>query len=167
MTTPLMLEMASEIRIKTRRLRRQMTSFPGRTRYLRLLVPLAMLAILATGCLSAEAVYSLQKVNVSRDASGIPPVYEHSTLSAKAQSWAETLAARGRLSHSNISSGVGPGWSTLGENLSQATSVDSAHSIFLSSSSHRNTMLNGAYSHIGVGIAYAGPHIYVVHVYGG
>jgi uncharacterized protein YkwD len=125
----------------------------------------AVLSLLAAGC--TPALVSIQLVNEARESRGIPPVLANDTLGAKAQSWAEAIAAQGRLVHSNLSDGVGSGWSSLGENLAMAGSVEEAHQLFLDSSSHRATMLSGRYSQIGVGVAEAGGRVYVVQEYGG
>ena len=114
-----------------------------------------------------EFARSIQLANIEREAAGVHVVLNHPSLQAKAQAWAETLAARGALAHSNLADGAGSGWRALGENLAMASSVDEAHSLFLSSSAHRSTMRSSRYSHIGVGVAMRGDRYYVVQVYGG
>jgi uncharacterized protein YkwD len=130
-----------------------------------LVLPLTLL--LLTSCLAPHSLHSLQLVNESRGASGVHPVVDNATLAAKAQSWAEVLAARGSLAHSNLADGAGPGWQALGENVAMAGSVDEAHRLFLNSPAHRSTMLSGRYTHLGVGTAEANGRISVVQVYGG
>lgn len=130
-----------------------------------LLIPLVLLV--ASSCLAPQSLYSLQLVNEARSSVGVRPVESHPTLTAKAQSWAEVLAARGSLAHSNLSEGAGAGWHALGENVAMAGSADEAHRLFLNSANHRNTMLSGRYTHIGVGTAESGGRLFVVQVYGG
>lgn len=125
------------------------------------------LTLLLTSCLAPHSLHSLQLVNESRGAAGVHPVADHATLAAKAQAWAEVLAARGSLAHSNLADGAGPGWQALGENVAMAGSVDEAHQLFLNSGPHRSTMLSGRYTHIGVGTAESNGRIFVVQVYGG
>ena len=130
-----------------------------------LALPLTML--LLSSCLAPHALHSLQLVNETRSSRGIPPVESHPTLTAKAQAWAEVLAERGSLAHSNLAEGTGPGWSALGENVAMVGSIEEAHDLFLNSASHRDTMLNGRYSQLGVGAAEGHGRLFVVQVYGG
>ncbi len=131
---------------------------------MRFLVPLAALAILATAC---QNIQSLNLLNEERQRHGVHAVIDHGTLSSKAQAWAEHLARQGYLQHSNLSSGAGPGWSALGENVAQVFDVEGAHRAFMNSSSHRRTMLNPVYTHVGIGIAEGHGYMFVVHVFGG
>jgi uncharacterized protein YkwD len=131
------------------------------------LLLLPLLILLLTSCLAPHSLHSLRLVNDARGSIGVPPVIENPTLTAKAQSWAEVLASRGSLEHSNLTDGAGPGWQALGENLAMAGSIDEAHQLFLGSPSHRDTMLSGRYSQVGIGTVEAGGRIFVVQVYGG
>lgn len=137
------------------------------TKRLRLLIILPVIAALMTSCIGGEFARSIQLTNSEREARGIPVVLNNSTLQAKAQAWADVLAAEGRLVHSNLAQGAGQGWRALGENLAMAGSIDQAHQLLMSSSSHRSTMLSGRYTHIGVGVATRGDRYYVVQVFGG
>ena len=130
-----------------------------------LVVPLV--AMVLSGCLPADRARSIELVNYERERRGTHVVTSHPTLTDKAQGWAEYLARRGTLVHSNLWSGAGSGWRYLGENLAMAGSVDEAHRLLMGSPSHRATLLAGKYSRIGVGIAYRGDRIFVVQVFGG
>lgn len=134
---------------------------------LRLVLLLPVLAWLLAGCQGGEVARSIQLANQVREASGARPVLSNPTLQAKAQSWADVLASRGTLVHSNLAQGTGGGWRALGENLAKATSVDDAHRLFMNSSSHRSTMLDRRYSQVGIGVAVRGGTYYVVQVFGG
>jgi uncharacterized protein YkwD len=131
------------------------------------LLALPLILALLTSCLAPHSLHSLRLVNESRGAAGVHPVVDHAALAAKAQAWAEVLASRGSLAHSNLAEGAGPGWQALGENVAMAGSVDEAHRLFLDSGPHRSTMLSGRYTHLGVGTAEANGRIFVVQVYGG
>lgn len=131
------------------------------------LVALPILMALLASCQGSEFARSIQLVNDEREARGTPVVLNNSTLQAKAQQWAEMLASQGRLAHSNLADGVGPGWRTIGENLAMAGSIDRAHQLLMNSSGHRTTLLSSRYDSIGVGVASAGGRYYVVQVFAG
>lgn len=133
----------------------------------RTLVALPILAALLAACQGSEFARSIQRVNEERESRGTHVVLNNPTLQAKAQQWAEVLASQGRLVHSNLADGVGPGWRALGENLATAGSIDRAHELLMSSSAHRSTLLSGRYDSIGVGVASADGRYYVVQVFGG
>jgi len=99
-----------------------------------LLVP--VLAFLLAGCEGGEFARSIQLTNQYREAHGVHVVLNNATLQAKAQNWAEVLAAEGRLVHSNLAEGAGGGWHALGENLAMASSIDEAQQLFVNSPSH-------------------------------
>lgn len=131
------------------------------------LLAFPLTVLLLTSCLAPHSLHSLQLVNESRAAHSVRPVAEHPTLTAKAQAWAEVLAERGSLAHSNLADGAGPGWSTLGENVAMAGSVEEAHQLFMNSPPHRQNILNGRYTHMGVGTAEGHGRLFVVQVFGG
>lgn len=131
------------------------------------LLVLPLTIFLLSSCLAPHSLHCLQLVNESRGAAGARPVVDNATLATKAQAWAEVLAARGSIAHSNLTEGTGPGWRALGENVAMAGSVDEAHRLFLNSAPHRETMLSGRYTHVGIGTAEANGRLFVVQVYGG
>lgn len=137
------------------------------TRHLRLLLLVPVLALFLTACQGSEVAQSIQLTNQAREAAGLPAVISNSTLQAKAQSWANLLASRGSLVHSNLAEDSGGGWRALGENLAKASSIEEAQRLFMNSQSHRSTLLSSKYSQVGVGVASSGGRYYVVHVFGG
>lgn len=129
---------------------------------------LATVAVLATGCLrNDEGGETASLINTERRNRGIPELVYDAALIAKAESWADTMAQRGRVSHSSLRDGVGSGWRVLGENVGWARSTGEMHSLFMGSSSHRATILDRRYTHFGVGVAVVGGRHYTVHVFGG
>ncbi len=138
-----------------------------KTTHIRLVIAAAILAILSTSCIGLEFTQSIAMVNTERESRGTHAVLNHPALQAKAQAWADTLAASGQLAHSNLADGAGGGWRALGENLAMAGSIQEAHNLLMGSSSHRATILSGRYSHIGVGVTYADGRYFVVQVFGG
>ena len=108
-----------------------------------------VLALTLTGC---RDVQQIQLVNAEREGNGLAPVLMAPDLAAKAQRWAETLAASGQLAHSNLTDGLAPGWRTVGENVAVAVDVTDAHRALMRSPEHRANIL-GAFTHAGFGAA--------------
>ncbi|MDK2822462.1 MAG: hypothetical protein PWQ67_849 [Clostridia bacterium] len=52
-----------------------------------------------------------------------------------------------------------------GENLGKTSSVTNAHRGFMNSSVHRATLLNGNFTHVGIGIVYKGSTMYVTEIF--
>jgi len=84
----------------------------------------------------------------------VAPVYEHEPLTAKARAWAQTLAAQGRLAHSDLRQ-LGVSWTAAAENVARAGSIQEAFSQLAGSTTHRANMLNRAFLLTGVGTARA------------
>ena len=78
-------------------------------------------------------------LNNDRAAHGLAPVIPHGELIAKAQAWADKLAGDGRLSHSNLSSGVPGCWRSLGENVGYGSTVGGVQNAFMNSRATRTT----------------------------
>lgn len=137
------------------------------TRHARLLLLIPLLALFLAACQGSEVARSIQLTNQAREDAGQPVVISNPTLQAKAQNWANLLASRGSLVHSNLAEDSGGGWQALGENLAKAGSIEEAQQLFMGSRSHRSTLLSSRYSQVGVGVASSGGSYYVVHVFGG
>lgn len=133
---------------------------PGAT-----VVLLALLALL-TGCQRELGGKSLQLINESRAAHGLPALRWDQQAAQKAQKWAERLARQGRLEHSNLSDGM-TGWRRLGENVGYHSSVENVHRLFLGSPTHRQTMLSRSYDAVGIGAVVKDGRVWIVQVYRG
>jgi uncharacterized protein YkwD len=135
------------------------------------LAGVVLLAISAAACMPAEERTFLDRTNALRADRGIPTLMEHDTLTAKAEDWAQHMAATGQLSHSNITSGLGDlAWRALGENVGVSwptgDTLQSLQDAFASSPVHRSNMLNGTYNKMGVGVATsADGRVWVVEVF--
>lgn len=90
------------------------------------------------------------RINSYRDGDGLSGLSRHGSLDSYARSWAQTLAERGQLSHSDIGSLLGS-WSGVGENVGMGGSVGGIFDALASSSGHRANML-GDFTHFGVGV---------------
>lgn len=116
------------------------------------------LAISVAACMPAEERTFLDRTNALRASAGVPALMEHDTLTAKAEDWAQHMAATGRLAHSDITAGLGDlDWRALGENVGVSwptgDTLQSIQDAFASSPVHRANLLNGTYNKMGVGVA--------------
>lgn len=113
----------------------------------------AVIVLLLTGCLTTEQASVRDAMNADRQANGLPALAVQADAQAKAQAWAERIAADGRLSHSNLSEGIGVRWCRLGENVGYGSSVQSVQNAYMASSGHRGNILNASWNGVGVGHA--------------
>jgi uncharacterized protein YkwD len=104
-------------------------------------------------------------VNQSREQVGARPLGWSPALAAKAQAWAEHLAATGQLQHSSLTQGVPAGWQALGENVGVGGGIVDVHSAFLNSPEHRANMLNPTWRVMGLGAVRSGNNVWVVEEY--
>jgi len=133
-----------------------------------LLVSLLVVATAATGCTRKElGGRALGLINQERGQRGLSMLGWDDNAADKAQAWAEYLAANRTLAHSRLTDGIVGPWSSLGENVGYARSVDETHVGFMNSPKHRAAILDGGYSAVGVGVAESGGMIFVVEVFRG
>ncbi|MGZ4735358.1 MAG: CAP domain-containing protein [Acidimicrobiia bacterium] len=102
----------------------------------------------------SEAAF-VNHINGFRASRGVGGLQTHSVLTAKAQAWAEHMAATNCLCHSNLPDGITVGWRKLGENVGHGPSVDSLHTAFVNSPPHAANMLDSQFHWVGVGVAYS------------
>ena len=127
---------------------------------------LALALVLAlSGCMSDGQTAVQNEMNTDRSANGLRALPTHPQLNAKAQAWAEKLARDGKLSHSNLSTGVPSCWRSLGENVGYGGSAAAVQDAYMKSTGHRNNILSGKWSYVGVGFAKAGSRTYTVQVF--
>lgn len=105
------------------------------------------------------------RINGARSSRGLTALATHSELNARAQEWAQYMANRGAISHSNVGARVKAPWERLGENVGRGGSVDQIHSMFMNSASHRGNILDGGFQYVGVGTAERDGQIYVAQIF--
>jgi uncharacterized protein YkwD len=133
-----------------------------------LVLAIALFSLVLTGCnASQQAALSQSMVNTERERAGAAPLAWDVTAANKAQAWADNMAARNTISHSNLTDGMGDGWSYLGENVGVGNSVDEVHKALMRSSSHRATIMAGRYSSVGIGVAERNGKLFVAQVFKG
>lgn len=141
------------------------TSRTNKSRLGFLVVLLSGALLLAACGMNADQQRTFDLVNQSRSDAGLPALQHDNTAKKKAQSWAEHLAAKGSLSHSNLASGMDDGWKAIGENVGYGSSIDHVHTQYMNSTGHRNNILNPGYTHLGTGVAQGNGRTYTVHVF--
>lgn len=118
------------------------------------LAGLAVLVLLVlTGCLSPQEQSALTMLNNERARVGVAPLAADDDATEKAQQWALRLASEQRLSHSNVAAGIDGSWQSLGENVAAAKTVEDLHRVLMGSAGHRARLLDGRFTHVGIGIA--------------
>lgn len=107
----------------------------------------------------------LSLLNRDRTSHGVPALPTRADAQAKAQAWAEKLAADGRLSHSNLSQGITQCYSGIGENVAMAPSASFAEQILMDDPPHRANILATKWTAVGVGVARTNGGYMVVQVF--
>ena len=127
----------------------------ARTRTLaaRVLLGALLIAVLAS-CrpMSSSEAHLFAQTNKLRVEAGLPVLQQHPELVDEARAWAQTLAARGSLAHSDPSAWRVQ-WSAVAENVGTAGSIETVASSLASSPSHRSNMLSTKYTHMAIGTA--------------
>jgi len=129
-----------------------------RTRSAGALLAMVLLAVAAAGCMPAEERTFLDRTNSLRSSVGVRALYEHDTLTNKAEAWAQYMARTGKLAHSNLSSNLyGLNWQALGENVGYSSPTSNTlltiHNAFVASAPHRANLVSRTFTHMGVGVA--------------
>ena len=130
----------------------------NRRRSMGAILAMVLLALVAAGCMPADAKSFLDRTNSLRSSQGVRALKEHDVLTRKAEDWAQHMARTGKLAHSNISDGLeGVSWRSVGENVGYSSPTSSTlltiHNMFVKSAPHRANLLNSKYTHMGVGVA--------------
>lgn len=97
----------------------------------------------------------------------LKPLSADRQLMDYARAWAETMAGRGRMTHSSMRDVMALGYSPAGENIAwgQSTEAD-VMSAWLWSPGHRANIMGSRYSRIGCGAAEAKGRLYWCVVFG-
>ncbi len=118
----------------------------------------------ATVAPDAEADF-VARTNALRAAHGLAPLAVDDDLTAKARDWAQSMAAAGSISHSNLSDNVHSDWHRLGENVGSGPDVASIHDALVNSPSHLANLLDPGFRFVGVGVVNADGTIFVSEVF--
>jgi uncharacterized protein YkwD len=134
-----------------------------RKRALRIALLAAAIGLVAAACNPDEATL-MDLTNGERTMRGIPALEFNLTLWLKANSWANKMAADGRLSHSNLADGNPYNWKLLGENVGVTCggSVLNIHQGFMNSPGHRANILDPRFNYFAIAAIEANGCIWVV-----
>lgn len=128
-------------------------------------VVLVATALILSGCLSNGQSAVQNEMNADRRSNGLSALPTHDQLNQKAQAWAEKLARDGKLSHSNLSSGVPSCWRSIGENVGYGSTAAQVQDAYMNSKGHRANILASKWKWVGVGYAQKGNRVYTVQVF--
>jgi uncharacterized protein YkwD len=106
-------------------------------------------------------------VNRERVTQGEGQLGWNQQLADKAQAWAQHMADTNTLSHSSLTDGVTGNWSTLGENVGTGGAVGDIHTGFMNSPEHRDNIMSGRYTSMGVGVVTVGQRVWVAEEFEG
>lgn len=148
------------------------------SRKISLLIALTILATalpMATGAEARPGCWSSRtkersfaaKINQARSARGLGPVKLDAELSRVARLHTNEMVKADRLQHTSAAT-LGrrvTNWVTLGENVGVGETVNTLHSAFMSSPTHRDNVLFKAYNHVGVGTRQVGDRLWVTVVF--
>jgi hypothetical protein len=143
---------------------------------MRKLIATITIALLLTGIWSAapvsparaaspgEEAAFVARINQLRASKGLAPLAVHGSLVGVARSWADTMAGAGNIWHNpGLASQVAADWQKLGENVGVGGDVGSLFDAFVASPSHYRNLVDPAFTHIGVGVTWAGGRMYTAH----
>ena len=108
---------------------------------------------------------SFEMLNAFRAANGVPALAHVGELDLKAQAQAQHMADSGAISHSDLKSGVSPGWHLLGENVGCGASVEAVQQLLEQSPPHRANMLEARFNQAGIGVVEKNGTVYVVQFF--
>lgn len=119
----------------------------------------ALLTASPAGAQSVEAARQehLSLLNGYRTSQGLAPLQLDPELTARAQEWAERIAAAGQLihpTHAETAAGVSSDWLRLGENVGMGSTTGIAWDGLVGSPNHHRNLVDPGWTHVGIGVAY-------------
>ena len=130
-------------------------------------VAVALLACLGgpLGLLRASAASDFTAMtNSDRTANGLRPLSTAADLQSAAQQHAQDMARAGVLAHTpNLGSKIS-GWQRLGENVGRGPNLADIETAFMNSPSHRENILDPAFTQVGIGVVFDGSQYFYVSV---
>ena len=119
----------------------------------RIVAVVAVLAALLLSSCTEQQLDLVDRINASRTEHELATLIPHPAAMAKAQAWAETMAADGDLRHSELSDGLTDDWLVIGENVGYSSDIPTVHQAFLDSAGHRANILDERFNWVGTGYA--------------
>lgn len=104
-------------------------------------------------------------INALRTSVALPELARSAELDRKAEKQAQRMANAGTIYHSkNLTGGISPGWTYVGENVAMAGSIEAAQAALEASPPHYENM-TGPFTEVGVGVVTKNGTVYVVQVF--
>jgi hypothetical protein len=121
--------------------------------FVALAVAFGALAVGVTPACSATSGGGLiSLINQARSRAGLAPLTPDGTLNSIAQAHSARMASQGSLFHNPSYPGSAGEWIAWGENVGTGADVNLVHQMFMGSSKHRQNILNGRFTIVGVGV---------------
>jgi uncharacterized protein YkwD len=117
--------------------------------------------LLFTAC-TPEQTATFDRINDIRVQNGLNTLLPSPPAMAKAQAWAEHLAATGQLAHSDLWADLPPGGQSVGENVGMGGSIDAVYDAFMQSPKHRANLLDPRWNWSGTGVARSADGAYYI-----
>lgn len=107
----------------------------------------------------------LSQLNAQRAAHGLSPLHLSASMSNSAGSWTASMVDGSFLAHSsNLSGGVGLGWTRVGENVGRGRSTSLLTNAFMASPTHARNVLDARFTHVGIAvIVHPNGRVYTTH----
>jgi hypothetical protein len=99
--------------------------------------------------------------NAERVAQNLRPLVPVADLNAAAQQHAEEMAAAEAIWHTPDLAHRVTGWKRVGENVGRGPTIEAVHNGFMASPTHRENILQPAYTQMGVGMATGADRVYI------
>lgn len=102
----------------------------------------------------------IDRLNKERVLHGLRPLQVDTTLTAAARAKSQDMVSKNYFSHTSPTFGspaqllqkYGVRYTAYGENIAQGGSAVQIHQMWMNSPGHRANMLNGAFTHVGIGV---------------
>jgi uncharacterized protein YkwD len=107
--------------------------------------------------------HMLSLINAERAARGLQPVTLRTDLNRAAGAHNRSMAAAGRLSHSNL--GGICCFRSAGENVGYGSTLVGIHQMLMASPGHRANVLKAGYDEVGFGIRVANGRLWVTQIF--
>ena len=92
------------------------------------------------------------RINALRTGKGLPVLTVDAGLTAKARAWAQTMATKGTIWHSDLRDGITVDCQQLGENVGKGASVGALDAAFVASPLHYDNLVDPAFRSVGIGV---------------
>ncbi len=131
-----------------------------------LVAVIGLVSMLLSACNPEAENANLAAINQRRANVSVPALTRSDELDAKARAQADRMARAARIVHSkNLTSGVSPGWTLIGENVASADSIENAESALEASQPHLANLTNPVFSEVGLGVTVSNGVFYVVQIF--